>query len=224
MRWVSLLLPVLLIARVQAAEPRDLSSLSADQLVAYALEHAPRLVQARARAERARLNLEGTRWRWALLPRVSLSAGTGFQTIYLEGEGPYVLPGPSARLNYGLHLSIPLDRILRNCLQRARARLEYRQALAELEQDRARIAAQVRELYHRLHCQREISRALELEVQAAEQLVKCRRIQFQQGEITRAVLSRSQVALAKSRVALLESQREEILLEHQLKGLIGWQK
>ncbi|RKY58915.1 MAG: hypothetical protein DRP95_05525 [Candidatus Latescibacterota bacterium] len=222
MRWLSpLLFLTLLLTRAEAG---GLASLSADQLVAYALEHAPRLVQARSRVEFSRLRLREAGWRWALLPRLSFSLGTGFQTIYLEGQGPYVLPGPSAKLNYGVHLSVSLDRILRNRLEQARARLEYEKALAELEQDRARIAAQVRELYHRLRCQREISRALELEVQAAEQLVKCRRIQFQQGEITRAVLSRSQVALAKSRVALLESQREEILLEHQLKGLIGWQK
>lgn len=191
-----------------AAEPPvDPATLTLDAAIALALEHAPRLQEARAKVALARLDVRATRWWQWLVP--SLSASQGYD--FLAGQE-----------RASVALSLDLARFLgKGAREAEQARIGLAQADRALETARDEVIAEVtRAVFHRTATRAAVP-ARETAVIHALKLQALETIRFQHGTGDLAPLLQAEEALARARLELLAAQQAAALAELALLRAIG---
>jgi cobalt-zinc-cadmium efflux system outer membrane protein len=191
-----------------AAEPPvDPATLTLEAAVALALEHAPRLQEARAKVALAALDVRATRWWQWLVP--SLSAGQGFD--FLAGQ-------ERASVALSLDLSKFLGKGARDAEQ---ARIGLAEAERALATARSEVVAEVtRAVYHRDATQA----AVPVREQALVHALKLQRleaIRFQLGTGDLGPLLQADGAVARAQLDLLAGEQAAALAELALLRAIG---
>jgi outer membrane protein TolC len=192
-----------------AAEPPavDHATVTLEDAVALALEHAPKLQEARAKVALARLDVRATRWWQWLVP--SLSAHQGFD--FLAGQE-----------RAAVALSLDLSKFLGKGAREAEAAdIGLAQAERALAVARAEVIAEVtRAVFHRTATRA----AVEVREAALAQAMKLRAletIRFDYGTGDLAPLLHAEAAVACAGLELLTGQQEAALAELALRRAIG---
>jgi outer membrane protein TolC len=191
----------------QADPPVDPATVTLEAAVALALEHAPRLQEARAKVALAALDVRATRWWQWLVP--SLSAGQGFD--FLAGQ-------ERASVALSLDLSKFLGKGARDAEQ---ARIGLADAERALDTARSEVVAEVtRAVYHRDATQAAVP-VRELALAHALKLERLEAIRFQLGTGDLGPLLQAEGAVARAQLELLAAGQAAALAELALLRAIG---
>jgi outer membrane protein TolC len=191
-----------------AAPPAvDLDTLTLDQALALAREHAPRLQDARAKVALAQLDVQATRWWQWLVPSVTAQPGYDF----LAGQE-----------RAALALSLDLSKLLGAGAREAeRARIHFAQAERALATVEAEVVAEVTKAYFSLAELRATVPVREAAIAQTLKLQALQAIRFEHGSTDLAPLLDAQAALARARLELLRTQQAVRLAELELVRAIG---
>jgi outer membrane protein, heavy metal efflux system len=186
-------------AAAEPPPPVDAATLSLEAALALALDHAPKLQEARARVALARLDVRATQWWQWLIPTLAASQGYDF----LAGQE-----------RAALALSFDVSKFLGKGAREAEAaRIGLAQAERAVEVARAEVVAEVtRAVYQRTATRA----AVEVREEAVAQAVKLRTleaIRFEYGTGDLAPLLHAEAALARARLELLSARQEAALAE-----------
>jgi outer membrane protein TolC len=191
-----------------AAPPAvDVETLTLDQALALAREHAPKLQDARAKVALAQLDVQATRWWQWLIPSVTAQPGYDF----LAGQE-----------RAAIALSLDLSKLLGAGARDAeKARLHLAGAERALATAEAEVVADVTKAYFALAELRATVPVREAAVAQALKLQALQAIRFEHGTTDLAPLLEAQAALARARLELLRTQQAARLAELELLKAIG---
>ena len=200
-------LALLLATSALAAPQGDPSTLTPDESIALALEHSPKLQEAKARVALARLDVKATHWGNWLIPKVSTHQGFDF------------LSGQERR---SIAFSLDLAKFLGEGQREAeKARIHLEQAERALAEARGELIAEVTKDYFHLTATKATVQVREEAVAQALKLQALQAIKFEHGTGDLAPLLQAQEALARARLDLLRAQHEARLAELALLRAIG---
>jgi outer membrane protein len=200
---------VLVIAAPCAAEePRvDPAALTLDEAIALALEHAPKLRDARAKVALAHLDVRATRWWTWLIPTVTSHQGYDFL---------------SSQERAAVALSLDLSKFLgKGAREAEQAQIGLAQAERALEVARTEVVTEVTRVVFQLSSARAAIEVREDAVAYAVKLQALEAIRFEHGTGDLAPLLRAREALARARLELLTARHEARLAELALLRAIG---
>jgi outer membrane protein TolC len=201
-------LALALVAPCAADEQRvDTAALPLDEAIALALEHAPKLHDARVNVALAHLDVRATRWWTWLVPTVTAHQGYDF----LSNQ-------ERAAVAFSLDLSKFLGKGAREAEQ---AQLGLAQAERALEVVRAEVVTEVTRAVFQLTSARAAIEVREDAVVHAVKLQALETIRFEHGTGDLAPLLRAREALARARLELLTARHEARLAELALLRAIG---
>jgi cobalt-zinc-cadmium efflux system outer membrane protein len=185
----------------------DVAALTLEEAVGLALEHAPKLRDARVKVALARLDVRATRWWTWLIPSVTAQQGFDF----LAGQERAVLA-----------LSLDLSKLLGAGAREAEAALmRLDQAEVALGAVRAEVTAEVSRAFFQLTAARATVEAREEAVAHAVKLEALEAIKFDHGTGDLGPRLHAWAALTRARLELLTAQQEVRLAELALRRAIG---
>ncbi|MCI0548687.1 MAG: TolC family protein [Candidatus Rokubacteria bacterium] len=200
---------MLVLASPGAADgPRvDPAALTLDEAIALALDHAPKLHDARAKVALARLDVRGTRWWTWLIPAVTAHQGFDFL---------------SAQERAAIALSLDLSKFLgKGAREAEQAQHGLAQAERALEVTRTEVVTEVTRAVFQLTSARAAIEVREDAVAHALKLQALEAIRFEHGTGDLGPLLRAREALARARLELLTARHEAHLGELALRRAIG---
>jgi outer membrane protein TolC len=200
---------MLVLASPGAADgPRvDPAALTLDEAIALALDHAPKLHDARVKVALARLDVRATRWWTWLIPTVTTHQGFDFL---------------SAQERAAVALSLDLSKFLgKGTREGEQAQLGLAQAERALEGARTEVVTDVTRAVFQLTSARAAIEVREDAVAHALKLQALEAIRFEHGAGDLAPLLRAREALARARLELLAARHEARLVELALLRAIG---
>ena len=201
---------VLLLALPSQAEPPpsvDPLSLSLDEAIALALDHAPTLQDARAKVALARLDVRATQWWTWLIPTVSAHQGYDF----LAGQE-----------RAAVALSVDLSKFLgKGAREAEQASLGLEHAQRALDVARDAVITEVTKAVFHVTATGATAQVREEAVAHALKLQALETIKFEHGTGDLAPLLHAQAALARARLDLLTTQQATRLAELALLRAIG---
>jgi outer membrane protein TolC len=169
----------------------DPADLPLDALLELARQHAPKLMDARAKVALARLDVRGTAWWTWLVPSVTAHQGYDF----LTGQ-------ERAAVGLALDLSKFVGAGARDA---ERARLGLEQAARALAVSEAEVVAEVVQARYQVTAARATVQVRETAVAHAVKLELLERIKFEHGTGDLAPLLQAEGALARARLELLQA-------------------
>jgi outer membrane protein TolC len=169
----------------------DPADLPLDALLELARQHAPKLMDARAKVALARLDVRGTAWWTWLVPSVTAHQGYDF----LTGQ-------ERAAVGLALDLSKFVGAGARDA---ERARLGLEQAARALAVIEAEVVAEVVQARYQVTAARATVQVRETAVAHAVKLELLERIKFEHGTGDLAPLLQAEGALARARLELLQA-------------------
>jgi len=185
----------------------DPAALTLTEAIALALEHAPKLQDARAKVALAHLDVRATRWWTWLIPTVTAHQGYDFL---------------SAQERAAVALSLDLSKLLgKGAREAEQAQLALAQAERALDAARTEVVTEVTRAVFQLTSARA---AIEVREDAVVHVVKLQAleaIRFEHGTGDLAPLLRAREALARARLELLTAGHEAHLAELALRRAIG---
>jgi len=185
----------------------DPATLTLEEAVALAREHAPPLQEARAKAALARLDVQATRWWTWLIPSITASPGYDF----LAGQERTTVA-----------LSLDLTKLLGQGAREAeRARLGLVQAERAVAVVESEVVAAVTAAVFRVAATRAAMTMREAAVADALKLHALETIRFDLGTGDLAPLLRARDGLGRARLDLLAAQQEAALATLALRRAIG---
>jgi outer membrane protein len=185
----------------------DAATLTLDEAIALALEHAPKLQEARAKVALAQLDVRATRWWTWLIPTVTAHQGFDFL---------------SAQERAAVALSLDLSKFTgKGARDAEQARLGLAQAQRAVEVARAEVVTEVTRAVFQLASARAAIEVREEAVAHAVKLQALEAIRFEHGTGDLAPLLRAREALARARLELLTARHEARLAELGLLRAIG---
>jgi outer membrane protein len=185
----------------------DVETLTLDEALALAREHAPKLQDARAKVALAQLDVQATRWWQWLVPSVTAQPGYDF----LAGQERATLA-----------LSLDLSKLLGAGAREAeKARIHLVGAERALATAEAEVVAEVTKAYFALAELRATVPVREAAVAQALKLQALQTIRFEHGSTDLAPLLEAQASLARARLELLRTQQAVRLAELELLKAIG---
>jgi outer membrane protein TolC len=201
-------LALVIAAPCAAQEPRvDPAGLTLDEALALALEHAPKLHDARAKVALAHLDVRATRWWTWLIPTVTAHQGYDFL---------------SSQDRAAVALSLDLSKFVgKGAREAEQAQLALAQAERGLEVARTEVVTEVTRAVFQLTSARAGIEVREDAVVHAVKLQALEGIRFEHGTGDLAPLLRAREALARTRLELLAARHEARLAELALLRAIG---
>ena len=199
---------ILATSALAAAPPQvDPSALTLEESLSLALDHSPKLQEAKAKVALARLDVKATHWGNWLIPKVSTHQGFDF------------LSGQERR---SIAFSLDLAKFLGEGQREAeKARIHLEQAGRALAEARGEAITEVTKAFFHLTAAKAAFQVREEAVAQALKLQALQQIRFEHGTGDLAPLLQAQEALARARLDLLRAQHEAKLAELALLRAIG---
>jgi len=187
----------------------DMQRLTLENAITYALEHSPKIKQAKITVALAELDLKQTRfWNW-FVPSLSLH----------QGYAPAL-----AESRLGVGISFDLNRILGGGYgQRKQARLKLFDAEIYLANIKQAVIASVTKSYYDFVIAKKNIEFLEEQLENSVKLQEILKLKFEGGSTTINQLLSVNEAMAKNRLELLRGKADVKLAELKLKQEIGLQ-
>lgn len=185
----------------------DPAGLTLDEAITLALDHAPKLHDARVKVALAHLDVRATRWWTWLIPMVTAHQGYDFL---------------SSQERAAVALSLDLSKFLgKGAREAEQAQLGLAQAERALEVARTEVVTEVTRAVFQLTSARAAIEVREDAVVHAVKLQALEAIRFEHGTGDLAPLLRAREALARARLELLTARHEARLAELALLRAIG---
>jgi outer membrane protein TolC len=191
-----------------AAPPEvDPTALTLEESLSLALDHSPKLQEARARVALARLDVKAAQWWNWLIPKVTTHQGFDFLAGQERGS---------------VALSLDLSKFLGEGAREAeKARIHLERAERALAEARGELIADVTKAFFHLTATKAAVQVREEAVAQALKLQALQQIKFEHGTGDLAPLLQAQEALARARLDLLRARHEARLAELALLRAIG---
>jgi len=196
---------------------------SLDSCLAYAKIHSPLLQEAKWNVRLAEYDSRKNSWFFRYMPNVSLSLGSGFRPLEIEGNTIYVAgERPWQTVVSGVHLTWTFDRILGSGLSDDRiSRLKCEQAEYNLSRIYREIRARIREAYSHYNALFKKKKALQTEIEVYKDKLKIQEIYYKRGKTTRDKFLEARVQLEEAKIRLYETEHQAIIARLKLEQLTG---